>query len=407
MKFIIDSLYVTGVNFHKSDVEFRSNFSLDSDTQLKFLRLADEKGFKVQVLLSTCNRCEIYGFGNKAAAEKLLCEITGQSIHTYQEFKFAKEGERALKHIFNVASGLDSQILGDNEILGQFRRAFKQSKKYGLLEPLFERISNTAIQTAKEVRSKTDLSKGTSSVSYAVVDHIKKKYGHCPLKTLVIGMGKFGHSTVKNILSYFPQMQVSICNRTDEKAIAISKRLNIGYLNYFDIPQKVKEFDVVVLCANASHYIIEPEYLAGTTDKLVLDLSVPRAADPSMRDSNHIEFYDVDDISAQLNRNLKNREQYLPEAMQIISANLYEFKEWYKVYLNKKKIKKTKEILQEISIQCPYMAQLKHEAVGKSINSSVTNMVMQIRSGKHSACDVLQTVNSFLELNRENIESNN
>jgi glutamyl-tRNA reductase len=403
---LVEELFVTGVNFHKSDIDFRSKFSLDNAAQTEYLLKAREQGFQVQVILSTCNRCEVYGVGNKTIAEKLLCEITGQSFETYQQCKFTKDGAEALGHIFKVASGLDSQIIGDNEILGQFRNACKLAKKHNLLGALFERIANTAIQAAKEVRSKTDLSKGTSSVSYAAVDLIKKKYSAYALKTLVIGTGKFGHAVVKNFMTYFPEMNMTVANRTNEVAAEIAQNLNIQHLQFSEIAAQSKNFDILVLCANASDYLIKPEYLEGVTNKLILDLSVPRAADPLIREMEQVEFYNVDDISEQLNQNIENRKQFLPLAEAIIADNLAEFMEWYKIYVHNKKIKKTKEILLGISHQCPHLSGMGNTKLDKTINTALNKMVMQLKAGNQSACEVLQTVNHFLESNHQPSEAN-
>jgi glutamyl-tRNA reductase len=403
---LVEELFVTGVNFHKSDIDFRSKFSLDGAAQSEYLNRAKEHGFQVQVILSTCNRCEIYGVGNKTIAEKILCEITGQSFETYQQFKFTKDAYEALEHIFRVASGLDSQIVGDIEILGQFRNACKLSKKLNMLGSLFERIANTAIQAAKEVRSNTELSKGTSSVSYAAVDLIKKKYPNYNLKTLVIGTGKFGHAVVKNFMTYFPAMQLTVANRTNEVAQEMAKNAGIGHLQFSEIASQSKNFDIVVLCANANDYIIKPEYLEGVSNKLLLDLSVPRAADPVIREMEQLEFYNVDDISEQLNQNIENRKQFLPLAEAIIADNLAEFMEWYKIYVHNKKIKKTKEILLGISHQCPHLASMEHSKLDKTINTALNKMVLQLKAGNQSACEVLQTVNHFLESNHQPSEAN-
>ena len=392
---VIEKLFVTGVNFHKSEIKFRSKFSLNKFLQNKFLQLASERGFKVIVLLNTCNRCEMYGVGDMKIAEKLLCEITNQSIESYSQNKFVKYSDEALNHIFNVAAGIDSQILGDNEVLGQFKFACKLSKQYNLLGSFFERIANTAIQSAKEIRKKTDFSKGTTSVSYAAINLIKSNISTNKVrKVLVVGAGKFGNAVVKNIISYLPKMEVTISNRTEEVAKELSQNLNLNYIPFSAIESESDSYDIIITCTNADNYIIKSSFIGNTTEKILLDLSVPSAIDPMLKNQTSIKFYDVDDISIILNKTIGKRKEFLPIAKSIISKNILEFNEWYSIYLHNKKIKITKNILEQISNQNQF-----HVDNTKIINKALNTMVSNIKAGNQSACHVLSTVNTFLDLN--------
>ena len=181
----LSQYFAIGVNFKNSDISIRSDFSLSEEQQLQCLQMATKAGFNDFILLHTCNRTEMYGIGEPQIAKEILCETVNQPIDFFDEQQFVKTGQEAFEHIFSVAAGLDSQILGDYEVLGQFKTACKNAKRNNLMSPYFERLTNTCVQASKEVKTNTDLSKGTVSVSFAAVEELMNKFGKTPLKVLL------------------------------------------------------------------------------------------------------------------------------------------------------------------------------------------------------------------------------
>src|ERR1035437_6389287 len=268
--------FVSGISFKNADTITRSAFSISAEKQNECYNLAKNFNFKDFVVLSTCNRTEVYGIGPSEIAEQIISIVCNQPKELLDTYKFVKTSEEALSHIFQVASGLDSQILGDYEILGQFKNACKLSKENGLLGPVFERMANICIQASKEIKTKTALSKGTVSASYASIEILKEKIGKKPTKCLLIGTGKFGNNISKNIKHYLPHFELTVSNRTYETAMDIATTHGFALLPYENINGSLKNFEVIILSTASDKYIVTPENLVNAKTKLILDLSIPQ-----------------------------------------------------------------------------------------------------------------------------------
>ena len=166
--------YLIGLNYKKADVETRSKFSLSKDQQAALLSDAKDMGVNSVVVLSTCNRVEIMGF-SKHPFEliSLLCNHSNGNVEEFADVSYVYKNSEASEHVIRIATGLDSQILGDYEIVGQLKEAFGMAKKAGTLNAYLERLFNTALQASKETKNKTSISSGTTTVSYAAIQYIK------------------------------------------------------------------------------------------------------------------------------------------------------------------------------------------------------------------------------------------
>jgi glutamyl-tRNA reductase len=177
-------------------------------------------------VLSTCNRTEIYGFADSASQLiNLLCDQTAGSKETFLSAAYIKNGQEAITHLFNVSAGLDSQILGDYEIIGQIKAAVKFAKKLGCINVMLERLINTVLQSSKAIKNQTELSGGTVSVSFAAIQYIREHVKSvADKKILLLGTGKIGKSTSKNLVHYLKTKNITLINRTEEKAAELGKR---------------------------------------------------------------------------------------------------------------------------------------------------------------------------------------
>ena len=216
----IQDFYITGINYKKTDATIRGKFALNEDQHISILQKANNEGLENVFVLSTCNRTEIYGVAPSSKdLKELLCSETLGDIDIFEEISYTKKGEDAIGHLFSVASGLDSQILGDYEIVGQLKQAIRVAKDKGNIGAFMERLTNTVFESSKAIKNQTVFSGGTVSVAFAAIQFLKY---HCnnfsDKKILVIGTGKIGRNTCKNLVDYLETNNITLINRSADKA---------------------------------------------------------------------------------------------------------------------------------------------------------------------------------------------
>ena len=165
--------YSVGLSYKKADAEIRGKFSLDTQAKKRLLEQAKSEGIESLIVTSTCNRTEIYGFANHPyELIKLLCDNSNGTVEEFREVAFIYKNQEAVNHMFRVGTGLDSQILGDFEIISQIKNAFNQSKALNLVNTFLDRLVNSVIQASKKIKNETEISSGATSVSFASVQYI-------------------------------------------------------------------------------------------------------------------------------------------------------------------------------------------------------------------------------------------
>lgn len=192
--------YIIGLSYKKADAEIRGHFSLTEEAKTKLLEQAKYEGIDGVLATSTCNRTEVYGFAaHPFQLIKLLCEHTHGTVEEFEKVAYVYKNRQAISHMFRVGTGLDSQILGDFEIISQLRIAFAQSKKIGLSNAFTERLVNAVIQASKRIKNETEISSGATSVSFASVQYILKNVADISNKNILLfGTGKIGRNTCEN-----------------------------------------------------------------------------------------------------------------------------------------------------------------------------------------------------------------
>jgi len=225
----ISSFFIVGINYKKTDASVRGDFAISNLQYASLLQLAPDFEVHELFILSTCNRTEIYGFAdNYVQLIDLLCTQTKGSKKLFVELAYIKNGIDAIQHLFQVGSGLDSQILGDYEIVGQIKQAVKFSKEHLGISAFTERLVNGVLQSSKAIKNKTALSSGTVSVSFAAVQCIREIF---PLaankKVLLIGTGKIGRNTCKNLVDYLGAKNITLINRSEEKSFSLAEEMGL------------------------------------------------------------------------------------------------------------------------------------------------------------------------------------
>ncbi|MDI9358573.1 MAG: glutamyl-tRNA reductase [Phycisphaerales bacterium] len=405
-EYIVSTFCVVGVNYRKANTNDRSLFSLSEDTCADIQQYFQAHGIKDILILSTCCRTEIYSYTHSPETLiNLLISYTKGSSELFTTIGFTKKGAPALHYLFEVVAGLQSQILGDYEILGQFKKAYLLAQKCNTLGAVFQRTCSLVLQAAKEVRTKTKISSGTVSVSYAAIEWLKNKNIKPTDPILLVGTGKFGKSVIKNIQHYFGTSNITIANRNIDKAQSLAASLNLSYIPYAQIEEVAQTSTVIIVCTHAPHYTIVPTFFKNTsTPKIILDLSIPLNVDPAIKKNKNIEIANVDEVSVILNQTIDKRKLEIPEAKKIITHYYQEFIDWLNHFKHTRHIDTIKQKLEDIKhwqmqVASPPSTTIKNVPSKEDyehVEQTVNYLVVNLRKKKSKGCQYLSTLNQFV-----------
>ena len=323
--------YNIGVSYKKADAEMRGKFSVSKENQKALLIVAKEKGISAIFIISTCNRTEIFGFANRPCLLiELLCDFSEGTVKEFNTICNIQKDQEAISHLFKIGTGLESQILGDYEIVSQLRHSFKLAKKLKTTNGYIERLVNSVLQASKRVKNDTKLSSGTTSVSYAAVQYIIKNLPDYNSKSiLVFGLGKMGKHTCKNLAEYTKNKQVCLINRTEEKAIQfVKEHASIRKAVIENLGEEVANADVLIVSTGAVKPTITREHIANNKEILILDLSMPENVAKEVTDFKGVSLVNVDQLSKITDETLAVRQQEIPFAEEIIETHKEEFNSW-------------------------------------------------------------------------------
>ncbi len=326
------SFYAIGLSYKKADAAIRGKFSLDANAKSTLLMQAEAEGIESLIVTSTCNRTEIYGFANHPyELIKLLCENSQGTVEEFQEVAYIYKNQDAVSHMFRVGTGLDSQILGDFEIISQLKIAFIQSKSNGLANSFMERLVNSVIQASKKIKTDTEISSGATSVSFASVQYIIRNVEDISNKNILLfGTGKIGRNTCENLVKHTKHDQITLINRTKDKAEKLAQKLDLIVKDYSDLQLELQRADVVVVATGAQNPTIDKAILNLKKPLLILDLSIPKNVNENVQDIEGVTLIHLDHLSQITDETLENRKQYIPQAEAIIEEIKEEFTAWTK-----------------------------------------------------------------------------
>lgn len=325
------NLYNIGVSYKKADATIRGKFSISKENQVELLKEAKLKGLDGIFVLSTCNRTEITGFAEHPfQLISMLCKYSNGAVEEFAEVSNVYKNKEAIDHLFRMGTGLDSQILGDYEIVGQLRQAFKLAKEIGTTNAYFERLLNHVMQASKRVKNETKLSSGTTSVSYAAVQYIIKNLPSYNSKNiLVFGLGKMGKHTCKNLAEYTQNKSVSLINRTEKKAEEfVKEHPSIKNTKFENLNKEIANTDVLIVSTGASEATITRDHILTNNELLILDLSMPANVSKEVAGLKNVTLINVDELSKITDETLAIRQQEIPTAESIIDTYKIEFSEW-------------------------------------------------------------------------------
>jgi glutamyl-tRNA reductase len=324
------TFYALGLSYKKADATIRGKFSLDTNAQSVLIEQAKAEGIESLIVTSTCNRTEIYGFANHPyELIKLLCENSNGSVEEFREVAYIYKNQEAVNHMFRVGTGLDSQILGDFEIISQIKIAFNQSKAKDLVNTFLDRLVNSVIQASKKIKTDTEISSGATSVSFASVQYIIRNVENIGDKNILLfGTGKIGRNTCENLVKHTKNGHITLVNRTKNKAEKIAGKLNVIVKDYANLQEEIHQADVLVVATGAKNPTIDKTLLNLKKPLLILDLSIPRNVNPDVEQIEGVTLIHLDHLSQMTDDTLERRKNHIPAAEAIIEDMKLEFNTW-------------------------------------------------------------------------------
>ena len=377
------TFYVVGLSYKKADADIRGKFSLDDVGKKNVLKQAQQEGIESLLVTSTCNRTEIYGFAQHPfQLIKLLCDNSQGTVEDFQKVAYNYKNQEAVRYMFRVGTGLDSQILGDFEIISQIKSAFTQSKSMNLVNAYVERLVNAVIQTSKRIKNETEISSGATSVSFASVRYIFSNVDDIANKNILLfGTGKIGRNTCENLVKHTKHEQITLINRTKDTAERLARKLDVVVKDYSDLQLEIQKADVLVVATGAHNPTVDKAILNLKKPLLILDLSIPKNVNENVTTVDGVTLVHMDHLSQITDETLENRKKHIPAAEVIIEEIMDDFLAWTKqrkfaptIHALKEKLNSIKET--ELSVQRKKLSnfdEAQAELISARIIQKITN----------------------------------
>ena len=324
------SFFAIGLSFQKAEENIRGRFSLSEEGYTALLKNAHQQGYDSLMGISTCNRTELFGYAsNPMELINLLCQHTEGEISEFQDYAYIYKNHEAITHLFRVGTGLDSQILGDFEIISQLKQSFVKAKKAGTTSPFLERLCNAVIQASKRIKNETALSSGATSVAFASVKFILENVSEVNTKKiLLLGTGKIGRNTCENLSKHAPGAQVTLINRTREKAEILGGKYKVTVKDYGELPAEILKSDILIVATGAQKPTLSKELIFTKKPLLILDLSVPKNVADDVSELENVRVVHLDELSRMTEETREQREQHIPQAEEIYKEVMSDFLTW-------------------------------------------------------------------------------
>ncbi len=338
------SLILTvGLNFKTAPVSIREQIAnarcLRDEAHASLWTHLDPAIFSEVLVLSTCNRTEVYAVtSDRARGEQILREVfTAHAAvpRPAANYSYAYSEREAVSHLFDVASGIDSMLLGEFEILGQLRQAYQSAVEKKTVGPLLHQLFQQALTVGKRARSETAIGAGATSVASAAVAFARKQLGDLSGRTaLVIGAGEMGRRAARNLVED-GACAVIVLSRSYTHAAELADELDGRAISFEELPGALAQVDLVISATKAPHLILEASQVAramrarSNKPLCLIDIAVPRDIDPLAAQIENVDVYNIDDLQALVETNRAAREQALEQVRAIITQEVDSFWEWY------------------------------------------------------------------------------
>lgn len=332
-------ILVVSLNYKSTPVEIREKFSFQDDLGQALTKLRQSKSVLECVIVSTCNRTEIYVVADQLHTGRyytkvFLSEWFGIPKDEFSHYLQIREDEHAIEHLFRVSCGLDSMILGETQILGQVRTGFLEAQKQKTTGTIFNELFKHAVTLAKRAHSETAIGENAVSVSYAAVELGKKIFGDfADKKVLIMGAGKMSELTAKH-LSSSGVNDITVINRTKQKAEELATKFLGKAKDIESLNHTLETTDILISSTGSKEYVINKSDVLDLIKKrkgrplFLVDIAVPRDLDPELADLDNVYLYDIDDLQGIVAANLEERKNEAEKIELFIEQGLVNFSHW-------------------------------------------------------------------------------
>jgi glutamyl-tRNA reductase len=322
-------LFLAGLSYKTAPVEVREKLAMTAGRfRCCGCRLKLAGSLSELVLVSTCNRVELYGVAPRVTPQTVqrLFEVLSGSELDFSPYIYVKEDQQAAEHLFAVAGGLDSMVLGETEITGQVKQAYQSAQEAKLTGKLTNRLFQTALQVAKEIRTQTGIGRGATSVGSVAVELAERIFDKdlSEKTVMIIGAGKMGEACVKHLAKKAARA-VLVANRSFERAENLAREFGGRAVHFEQFLEAMAEADIVVSSTGCPHTILHRESVAAVMPArrnrplFLIDIAVPRDIDPEVQELNNVYLYNVDHLESLVRENVRLREQELTNCRAIIA----------------------------------------------------------------------------------------
>ncbi|TYP93315.1 glutamyl-tRNA reductase [Fodinibius salinus] len=335
----ISDFCAVGVNHWEASINVREQFSLSDDQVHELIEGAKREGIDSLFVVSTCNRTEM--FAQDIAPQeliRLLVTYSNASLEEFHNYGFEKEGERAVEHLFQVTVGLDSQILGDVQVVNQVKEGYELAGRMDAVGSELHRLMQHVFRAHKRSRNETSLGEGAATTAYAAVQFAIEAFDNLKDKNiLLVGTGKIGKVTCKNLINLGAE-KLTLINRTRDRAEFVADKFNLQVADMEKLPQEIAASDLIIVATGAQEPVVELDDMKPSildpNFKVMVDLSVPRNIDPEIGDLNFIDLANMDFLTDVTDEAYRKREENIPLVKKIIDDELTDYKNW----LSKQKV---------------------------------------------------------------------
>jgi len=329
MKNGLQSLFVLGLSHHDTPLEVRESFALkESDVLQSLDQLKAMAGLEESMVLSTCNRLELYGYVQTedifAEVGRYFCNVYQLDWEQFQKHAYFHAGLGALEHLASVSAGLDSQMVGETDILKQMKDAYEVARTEGATGAVLNRVFERSFHAAKKARTSTGISKGQVSVGNVCVNLAERIFGKLRRsRVLLIGSGEVAELSAQALLSR-GAADITVTSRSQENALSLASKFGGAVIGFGDFLPRMQQFDIVISSTASRGVILRREDIEGSLRArrgrplFLIDLAVPRDVAIEVERLDNVFVYNLDDIARISNENLEQRRQEIEQARMLL-----------------------------------------------------------------------------------------
>ncbi len=390
-------IIVVSLNYRTAPIEVRERLSFSDDHVAEAMTaLNKEKSILENIIVSTCNRTELYVVADQAHTgryytKRFISEWFSFPLEEINDYVSIKEDKEAIEHLFRLSAGLDSMVLGETQILGQVKTAFDIAQKHDASGLIFNQLFKMAVTNAKRAHHETEIGEHAVSISYAAVELSKKLFRQINDKhALIVGAGEMGELAAQNLHGSGVK-NITIANRTLKTADTVAQKVSGKAKSIEQLSDALVEADIVIGSTGANDYVITKEIVSEAFAKrdnrplVLIDISVPRNIDPNISELENVMLYDIDDLQDIVDHNLEERQKAAEQIEKLIVEEIKEFDDWLVTLgvvpilsaLRKKALKIQAETMASIERKMPDLTDRERKVLSKHTKSIINQMLKE------------------------------